>query len=101
MSGPTIAFQPQRLIIPPAAAGCKRGSASAQIGRLAAQSCFEVTGVTAEEVAHRLAEKRIRTSSSPYKISYARVAAGVMNSPDDIDRVLREIRALPTKSAAA
>ena len=64
-------------------------------------SCFEVAGVKAEEVAHRLAEKRIRTSSSPYKISYARVAAGVMNSPDEIERVLREIRALPTKSAAA
>ena len=64
-------------------------------------SCFEVAGVHAEEVAHRLAEKRIRTSSSPYKVSYARVAAGVMNFPDDIERVLREIRALSTKSAAA
>jgi hypothetical protein len=36
-----------------------------------------------------------------YKVSYARVAAGVMNFPDEIERVLREIRALPTKSAAA
>jgi isopenicillin-N epimerase len=63
-------------------------------------SCFEVAGVKPEEVARRLAEKRIRTSSSPYKVSYARVAAGVMNFPDEIERVLREIRALPTKSAA-
>lgn len=64
-------------------------------------SCFEVAGITAERVAERLAEKRIRTSSSPYKVSYARVAAGVMNVPDEIEAVLREIRALTMKSAAA
>ena len=58
-------------------------------------SCFEVAGITAEKVAERLAEKRIRTSSSPYKVSYARVAAGVMNVPEEIEAVLREIRALP------
>jgi selenocysteine lyase/cysteine desulfurase len=57
-------------------------------------SCFEVAGVTPEDVSRRLAEKKIRTSSSPYKVSYARVAAGVMNFPDDIDRVLRELRAM-------
>jgi len=59
-------------------------------------SCFDVRGVTAEDVAKRLAEKRIRTSSSPYKVSYARVSAGVMNFPEDIDTVLREIRTLVT-----
>jgi selenocysteine lyase/cysteine desulfurase len=64
-------------------------------------SCFEVAGLKPEEVANRLADKRIRTSSSPYKIAYARVAAGIMNFPDEIERVLREIRALATKSAGA
>ena len=59
-------------------------------------SCFEVRGVKAEDVARRLATKRIRTNSSPYKTSYARVGAGVMNFPDEIDTVLREIRALPS-----
>jgi len=59
-------------------------------------SCFEVTGVKPEEVANRLADKRIRTSSSPYKVAYARVAAGIMNFPDEIETVLREIRALAT-----
>ena len=59
-------------------------------------SCFDVRGVKAHDVAKRLAEKRIRTSSSPYKVSYARVSAGVMNFPEDIDTVLREIRALVT-----
>ena len=57
-------------------------------------SCFEVRGVSASHVAERLAEKKIRTNSSPYKTSYARVAAGVMNVPEEIDLVLRELRSL-------
>ena len=63
-------------------------------------SCFEVSGVKAEEIVNRLAGNRIRTSSSPYKVSYARVAAGIMNFPEEIETVLREIRALTMKSAA-
>jgi len=57
-------------------------------------SCFEVAGLTAEQVTQRLAAKRIRTSSSPYKTSYARVAAGIMNFPHEVDAVLRAIREL-------
>jgi selenocysteine lyase/cysteine desulfurase len=57
---------------------------------------FEVKGLAAEEVAKRLAAKRVRTSSSPYKVSYARVSAGVMNSPEDVETGLRELRALVT-----
>jgi len=64
-------------------------------------SCFEVAGITPEKVADRLAEKRIRTSSSPYKVPYARVAAGIMNFPEEIEAVLRDIRALTVKTAAA
>jgi selenocysteine lyase/cysteine desulfurase len=62
-------------------------------------SCFEVRGLKSEEVAERLSEKKIRTSSSPYKVSYARVGAGIMNFPEEIDTVLREIRSLSGKSA--
>jgi selenocysteine lyase/cysteine desulfurase len=57
-------------------------------------SCFEVKGVNAEQVAKRLAAKKVRTNSSPYKVSYARVSAGVMNSHEDIETGLREVRAL-------
>jgi len=57
-------------------------------------SCYELKGINPEEIDKKLAEKRIRTNASPYKVSYARVAAGIMNSPDEIDAVLREIRAL-------
>jgi uncharacterized protein (TIGR00251 family) len=52
--------------------------------------------LTVDQVTERLAVKKIRTTTSPYKKSYARVAAGIMNSPDDIDTVLREIRNLST-----
>ena len=38
--------------------------------------------------------KKIRTSDSPYKVSYARVSAGIMNSPEDVDTVLRALREL-------
>lgn len=57
-------------------------------------SCFEVAGLTAEQVTQRLAERRIRTANSPYRVSYARVSAGMMNQPAEIDAVLRAIRAL-------
>ena len=55
-------------------------------------SCFEIQGVKPEEVDSKLAAKKIRTNASPYKVSYARVSAGIMNFPEEIDAVLREIR---------
>ena len=57
-------------------------------------SCFEVRGLTPAQVVGRLAEKKIRTTTSPYRVSYARVSGGVMNTPAEIDMVLREIRTL-------
>jgi selenocysteine lyase/cysteine desulfurase len=57
-------------------------------------SCYEITGLTAKQVTERLAAKRIRTNESPYKTPLARVSAGIMNSPEDVDTVLRAIRAL-------
>ena len=57
-------------------------------------SCFEVNGMTPGQVVARLAEKKIRTTTSPYKVSYARVCGGIMNTAEEIERVLREIRAL-------
>lgn len=57
-------------------------------------SCFEIKGLTAEETTTRLAAKRVRTSSSPYKVAYARVSAGIANRPEDIEVALREISAL-------
>ncbi|MGH3829858.1 MAG: aminotransferase class V-fold PLP-dependent enzyme [Pseudonocardiaceae bacterium] len=63
-------------------------------GLAAGISCFEVAGLTPQQVTQRLAAKKIRTSNSPYKTSYARVAAGIMNFPEEIDTALRAIRTL-------
>jgi len=57
-------------------------------------SSFEVAGLTPEQVVQRLAARRFRTTTSPYKVSYARVSAGIMNFPEEIDAVLRAIRGL-------
>jgi isopenicillin-N epimerase len=57
-------------------------------------SCFEVGGLTPDQVVKRLAEKKIRATTSPYKVSYARVSAGIMNLPEEVDLVLRELRTL-------
>lgn len=57
-------------------------------------SCFEVRGMTPGEVVARLAQKKIRTTTSPYKVSYARVCGGIMNTPEEIELVLREIKTL-------
>ncbi len=59
-------------------------------------SCFEVAGLSAEAMTQRLTAKKFRTTSSPYKTSYARVATGVMNTPAEIERVLRAIREIAT-----
>ena len=61
-------------------------------------SAFELAGMTAAEVAARLAARRIRTSISPYKVCYARVAAGIMNGEEDIELVLRALRRLASGS---
>jgi len=57
-------------------------------------TCFEVAGLAAEEVTQRLATRKIRTTNSPYKTSYPRVSAGIMNFPEEIETVLRAIRSL-------
>src|SRR5687768_12501662 len=59
-------------------------------------SCFDVAGLSAEAVTQRLTARKFRTTSSPYKTSYARVATGVMNTPAEIERVLEAIREIAT-----
>lgn len=55
---------------------------------------FEVAGMKPEEVVKRLHAKRIVASQTPYAQTYARLAPGLLNSPQEVDTVLREIRAL-------
>jgi selenocysteine lyase/cysteine desulfurase len=54
--------------------------------------CFEIAGLKPAEVVARLREQRILATESPYAVSYARVSAGIMVQPDEIESVLRAIR---------
>lgn len=56
--------------------------------------CFEVKGLKPEEVVHRLLERKIIASTTPYGVSYARLAAGIMNTPEEVDEVLAAVRTL-------
>jgi len=47
-------------------------------------NCFEVNGLTAEEVVKRLHDKGIIGSSSPYRISYARLTPCIINTEDEV-----------------
>jgi selenocysteine lyase/cysteine desulfurase len=55
---------------------------------------FEVAGLAPAQVVERLHEKRIIATTTPYATSYARLAPGLINTPEDVDAALREIRAL-------
>ncbi len=64
-------------------------------GKLAAGiCCFEVAGLAPGAVVERLRERRIHATTSPYAVSYARVAAGIMNTPEEVETTLAAIRSL-------
>src|SRR2546423_1904259 len=56
--------------------------------------CFDVKGMKPEQVVKRLLDQRIVASTTPYRVSYARVACSVVNTPQEVDSVLRAIRQL-------
>jgi selenocysteine lyase/cysteine desulfurase len=56
--------------------------------------CFEVKGVAADEVIKRLHARKIIASVTPYATAYARLSPGILNTPEEIDTVLREVRTL-------
>ena len=57
-------------------------------------ACFEVAGLGPDAVVARLLDRRIVATTTPYSPSYARLAPGLMNSPDEVETVLREVSAL-------
>lgn len=57
-------------------------------------SCFEVTGRSPAAVVQALLEKRIIASTSPYAVTYARLSAGLMNTPEEVDRAVAEVARL-------
>ena len=54
--------------------------------------CFDVKGMKPEEVVKRLLEQRIVASTTPYRVSYARVACSIVNTVQEVETVLRAIR---------
>ena len=56
--------------------------------------CFEVAGLSPDAVVARLLDRRIVATTTPYTPSYARLAPGLMNSPEEVETVLREVHAL-------
>ena len=56
--------------------------------------CFEVDGLAPQDVVKRLLQRKVIASSSPYKISYARLAPSLVNDEQDVDRALSAVREL-------
>jgi selenocysteine lyase/cysteine desulfurase len=57
-------------------------------------TCFDVRGMPPQRVVQRLLERRIVASTTPYGVSHARVAPGIVNSPGEVDLFLGEVRAM-------
>jgi len=56
--------------------------------------CFDVAGMSAENVVSKLHKKGIIMSNTPYRTSYARFAPSLINNEQEIESALAEIRAL-------
>jgi selenocysteine lyase/cysteine desulfurase len=56
--------------------------------------CFEVEGVPPKDVVKRLAARKIVASDTPYAPSYARLTPSLLNTPEEVDRTIREIASL-------
>lgn len=55
---------------------------------------FDVAGMSADEAAARLKERRIVASVAPYATRHVRLTPSIYNTPSDIERALREVRAV-------
>lgn len=56
--------------------------------------CFEVAGMTPRQIVEKLRQRKIVGSVTPYATQYARLAPSLLNSQQEIDITLREIRNL-------
>lgn len=56
--------------------------------------CFDIEGMRPDEITRHLLKRHIISTKTPYRPSYCRIAPSILSSPEEIDRVLREIRSL-------
>ena len=54
---------------------------------------FEIDGVGPNDIVKQLLARRIVASTSPYAVSYARLAPSLVNTPTEVDEALRAVRA--------
>lgn len=53
---------------------------------------FEVAGVTPADVVKQLSARNIVASTSPYAVTYARLAPSLVNTADEVERAVRAVR---------
>lgn len=56
--------------------------------------CFEIGGMSPEEVVNRLGDRNIVATTTPYRKTYPRLTPCIYNTPEEVDQALRAIRAL-------
>jgi selenocysteine lyase/cysteine desulfurase len=56
--------------------------------------CFDVSGLGPQQVVDRLRARGIVATVTPYATSYPRLAAGLLNTPEQVDTLLRELQRL-------
>jgi isopenicillin-N epimerase len=56
--------------------------------------CFDVKGIKPGEVVKRLLTQRVVASTTPYHVSYARLACSIINTPQEVETVLGAIRTM-------
>lgn len=58
--------------------------------------CFEVAGQKPDDTVKQLLARKIIASTSPYAVSYARLSAGLMNTPEQVEKAIAAVRAIAT-----
>ena len=58
----------------------------------AGMACFDVKGMKPGEVVSRLLERKIIASTTPYRVTYARLSCGIVNTPEEVEKTLGAIR---------
>jgi len=54
--------------------------------------CFEVAGKEPKAVVDYLATRKIVASTTPYAQSFARFSPSILNTPEEVDRAVAEVR---------
>jgi selenocysteine lyase/cysteine desulfurase len=55
---------------------------------------FDVAGMQPQAVVDQLHARNVIATTTPYSPSYPRLAAGLLNNEDQVDRVIEEVRAI-------